>query len=74
MLLKAWHHGTVQIRALAHPSSALQTLARELKGADLGMQRFGLNEAMLITLHGSSEHVTEHGVVHEIPAWKWCLG
>lgn len=54
--------------------SAPKTFERETRALREAMGERGLRESYLLTL-GREERDIEvpEGVIHELPAWKWCL-
>ena len=54
---------------LANP----KTRKRELSALDAAMEKYGIDEATIVTMDTEETVATEVGTIHVVPAWKWLL-
>ena len=50
-----------------------KTREREIAALDASMAQFDLGESVIVTMDEQADISCEHGVVHDVPAWKWLL-
>ena len=53
--------------------SNLKTRRRELSAVEAAMEKYGINEATIVTMDSEETVEMESGVVRVVPAWKWLL-
>ena len=54
---------------LANP----KTRKREVSALDAAMEKYGIDEATIVTMDTEETVATEVGTIHVVPAWKWLL-
>ena len=51
-----------------------KTRKREISALQAAMEKYGIDESMIITMDAEETVETESGIIHVVPAWKWLLG
>lgn len=50
-----------------------KTRKREVSALDAVMEKYGIDEATIVTMDTEETVATEVGTIHVVPAWKWLL-
>lgn len=50
-----------------------KTRKREVSALDAAMEKYGIDEATIVTMDTEETVATEVGTIHVVPAWKWLL-
>ena len=51
-----------------------KTRKREISALQAAMEKYGIDESVIITMDTEEAVETESGIIHVVPAWKWLLG